>query len=496
MKRLVKFFAIVAVLVTLTACGGGGDGGAGGGDGDSGGGGTTKLNWGLPQLVSDNFIALPDAPAPHVLLNANGDGHIAFIKGLNARSLVGYLIKNHVIEPLERNVTVIASGSLREPKLASLANGEFVAAWIEESTDQSGGPLTVKVRSARTIDQGTIWLPADTLFTRPADQILSGLQLVSNGMDMALLAFQYDYLGGVTSYAYFGAGGRFFSLPIAMPESQSPSVALTADGGGLIAVSTKIDGGEPGTNDDVLRVRLLTAAQHDGVSKVVTMGLGPGFGPSRFPEVAVGADGGAVVAWEQQVAPTGVPLRVVAFATASDARAQNWTDVQTAVPASEIADAREVSVTRDALGTSTLVWREVAQEPDGSEPDSVKALRVGSQTTPVQTISAPELRLGTRTPLVGSDGTGRAVVVWAQRSPSESSPVGNFKTMAAGFDPVTGRWGVAEAIDAGLQFSGIPNGAELAPMHSLAVNSSGKAVALWRQQVTASDSRIALNIMK
>jgi hypothetical protein len=176
------------------------------------------------------------------------------------------------------------------------------------------------------------------------------------------------------------------------------------------------------------------------------------------PQVAMDANGNAIAVWRQF---DGTYVYDI-YAKRYDALTDTWGEaVLLEVNTYRTTDPK---VAVDASGNAIAVWSQY----DGTLYDDIYANRYDAKTGTwggAVIIDAGNYHTGV--PQVAVDAGGNAIVVWAQ-----SDSVSVYDIYANRYDAVTGTWGGAVMINAG---------ADSASRPQVALDASGNAIAVWRQ---------------
>lgn len=170
------------------------------------------------------------------------------------------------------------------------------------------------------------------------------------------------------------------------------------------------------------------------------------------PVVAINSSGAQAAAWVSQ--DNDLMLQVAA----QDAGG-SWSAAQTLTPASGV-NAADPSVAISPLGNAVAIW-DVYASPNLLVQASARQPQ-GSWSA-VATLTSPAY--SSTVPKVGMDGSGNAVAIWLQRSPSGASAIETANL------PASGSWTAPATIST-------PGVSATNP--TLAVNSSGDAIAGWQ----------------
>lgn len=172
-----------------------------------------------------------------------------------------------------------------------------------------------------------------------------------------------------------------------------------------------------------------------------------GSGSARDPQVAIDSDGNAIAVWADEG-------NVYANRLSLADNTSTWGGVE--LIQSGTGEALYPQIAIDPLGNAMVAWQQ-----DGT----ISASRsVGPDDWETSELN-PSFSGNGRSPQIGVDAAGNAVAVWEQSIPEQV-------IHAARFSVNTGTWDTPEPITA-------ENGAETRPQ--IAVDPSGKAMAIWQQ---------------
>ena len=189
---------------------------------------------------------------------------------------------------------------------------------------------------------------------------------------------------------------------------------------------------------------------------------------ARAPTVAVASGGRAVVAWRQK---QGSSLTILAR-VAQDSRTGQWGGFAFL----DGGNADFPNATMDPLGRATVVWLQ------GAVRNDIRAAHFN------RTLWSPSVDIendnagNAFAPLVVSDALGRVVAVWRQRNGPFGDPAARTNLLANRFDPEGGAWDRPEPVET--------NSSGDVGANSLAVNSSGRALAAWDFRVPVNPAEI------
>jgi hypothetical protein len=249
-------------------------------------------------------------------------------------------------------------------------------------------------------------------------------------------------------------------VELSAESADQPHVAYNASGHGM-AVWTQFDGAL--TN--------IWAANFDQASNAwgkADLVEAISTGNAAAPKVAVDAAGNAVVVWQQRALSQW-------SIHANHYRISNGTwAASEPIETGTAGDALVPTVVLDANGNGLAVWRQF----DGARAD-VWANRYTASTTSwgTATLIESDDTGNADAPQIAMDSNGNAMAVWSQKVFTWNSILANR------FDASTGSWGTATLVEI--------NDSSNARFPKVAVDATGNAVAVWREDTTP--SRIAGN---
>lgn len=455
-----KLIVVAIAACVLVACGGGG-----GGAGNA----TTALRWGTDEVLDPNTESA--TPNGSVAIGADGSGYAVWIK---TTATVSQVLARRYTGSAWEAAQVVATAepgvTFEDPRVVQGANGDVIAVWVEERVGD-------RLMSARTV--GGVWQGAVVAADSLGGREIADLHLAGNGKGQAVALWNrtktdappFDTFDSLISG--FGTGG--FLPPVQLNadsiNAAAFGVAMDATGQAVLAWTDQIVGGAAG--------RILMQTYKDGNLQDAVALQTPPATVAGDVNVALEAGNKAAVAWLQQsVASGGLSVE---FTTASDFMQGNWQPPQT-LPTTGSPDAVDVAL--DPQGTSTVVWSE-----KNGDVRNVMAVRLGARPLPAQRLETDD-RGDVRNPLVASDASGGALVMWVQDiDPNISPAASTFRPFTSRFDPATNAWGQVEAVDTGLPAIGN------ASAHALSVAADGRALAVWTE-VTHLDRILTANVFK
>ena len=261
-----------------------------------------------------------------------------------------------------------------------------------------------------------------------------------------------DALKGDHSWSFHTRDGEW--RDVTMLESNDdgpatrPEVAVDADGNAIVVW---VEAGA--TANRVWASRYVPTAGWEEPELIEVVDVGG----ARFPKIAVSPDGDAIVVWQQS---DGVRSNIMASRFAPT---DGWSAPEL-VETSDLSGAFDPDVSIDPAGNAIAVWT----QSDGEWINvwSNRFSPAAGWGTP-ETIATDDDRIP-ESPRVALDTSGNAVVVWHQRS-SDPALRGVWSNRYA---PTMG-WSAAVRIDS------MPGNSGLFP--KLAMDPSGNAIAVWAQ---------------
>lgn len=249
-------------------------------------------------------------------------------------------------------------------------------------------------------------------------------------------------------------------VELSAESADQPHVAYNASGHGM-AVWTQFDGALTNIWAAKFDQASNTWGKADLVEAIST-------GNAAAPKVAVDAAGNAVVVWQQRaLSQWSIHANHYRISTGTWAASES-------IETGTAGDAVVPTVVLDANGNGLAVWRQF----DGSRAD-VWANRYTASTTSWGTAAVIESddTGNADAPQIAMDSNGNAVAVWSQKVFAWNSILANR------FDASNGSWGTATLVET--------NDSSNAKFPKVAVDATGNAVAVWREDTMP--SRIASN---
>ncbi|MDQ3991791.1 MAG: hypothetical protein M3245_05725 [Actinomycetota bacterium] len=325
-----------------------------------------------------------NAADPQVAVDADGDAVIVWQRfdGTNWRIQARRRSKTGALSAVQ---TLSAAGqSANDPQVAVDQDGDAVIVW--EGFDGTNSRIQARRRSAAGALSPVRTLSAagqnafDPQVAVDADGDAVIVWEGFDGTNYRIRARRRSAAGALSPVQTLSAAGR---------SAFSPQVAVGQDGHALV-VWERSDG----TNWQIQARRRSAAG---ALSPVQT--LSPAGHDAHVPQVAVDPDGHGVIAWELRA---GTNWRIQARRRSAEGA---LSPVQTLSPAGQGAADPQVAV--DADGDAVIVW-----ERFDLTNDRIQARRrsAGGALSPVQTLSAAGE--SAEAPQVAVDQEGQAVVVW------------------------------------------------------------------------------------
>ena len=455
MKKYTGFLTALALASTLAACGGGG--------GDSSVGAPSgPAAWQVAQLLETSDDQAKDAD---VSINAEGVGYAVWVQDNGGERDV---FASRYIDGEWKKAEPVTGAlvAAEEPQVAVLPDGEAIAIWRQ----------TVPVIGA------TVFFNRTNQGTWQSAQILQSV-LDSGGGGVNALELKADAQGNAMAlWARAGAtpndDSRIFAsayrqgafqtvtqVDPSLGDADAPTIAIDA-AGNVLAAWRQLDVGK-----NVRRVHV----RHNvaGGWKNVVLVSDPASTVNvdiDGPEIAAGPEGVAAVTWRRADG-------IVQLNTSTGFTTKPWQGIELVANSGS-----RNQVVVDGAGNTTVVY--VAVLGSKLTFNSFRKLPSGGQTLSIDI--APQFGINLA---LGTDAAGRAIAVWSQGQNG-----GLLSTVASRLDPATGQWSIPELIE-----QEDKGGADRV---ALAVNSEGRALAVWQQQDGKEDSNqipienIAANIFK
>jgi len=388
------------------------------------------------------------------------------------------------------------------------AAGNAIAVWQEETA----GATRNAVWSSRYL-AGAVWSTAATIDNAVGNAIQPQIAITPSGTAVAAFPQTLANFGGGLNLVvnrFSGAWGMPHTIDaLDITSPQNPRVGLAPDGAATVVFDQS-----DGTVSRVWANRS-NAAGFWGAAAIID-----GAGPTNVPEVAVAANGHAVMAWVQQTGAftralwasrntgvgwstpvlittdTGEVLSAIRIAIDDAGNAvgvwsQRMGNGRVAVRASVLVaatglwnatatlsdsarDSFSPQIGRDGSGNAIAVWHEASGANVGGIWASRNSGLGGSWSTPVliQPATAPRGVL----PKIGVDGNGNAIAVWLQ----PVAGAAGFHVYASHFSAAgVGVWSAPVNLMADLTAYALV-GSDMEPV--IAVNANGEAVVVWYQR--------------
>jgi hypothetical protein len=467
LQRRTLLGSVISTAV-LAACGGGG--GAGGDAAPAPGDGGGQLPPGTPLPVSKTWqgaqlleLTAGDASEAHVAINAAGVGYAVWRQKDGTRDLIfaSRYINGAWEKPEQINKLLNIVGEHRDPQVVVHSNGDALAVWVISDN---------KDFIAFNYAKNGVWASTPSDAAEMGESGIRGeLSLASDGSGKALVVWGLEKIvssvkttsiesiefngGAVVS----GSRGSLATSSSDLTAVAFPRVAMGSDGDAVAAwVQRSLATGQ----DTIVSLSYFEGQWRIG-DEINSINLD---GIASSPSVAVGANGKAIVAWEQQA---GANTRLFAN-LASDFKTRQWgkaeqlsLDVQGAT--------NNPQVTLDPLGNATVVWEQGPASVTGARVNIWANRFKGSAWLGAQKLEKDDAgdAFGGR---IASDSAGNAIVVWMQRDGVAVSA--RTDIFASRLDAATPtQWSVPELIEKD------DAGDALRPR--IAMNPSGRALAVW-----------------
>jgi hypothetical protein len=433
--------ALVVALgasMLIVACGGGGGGGA-----DAGGGGTTPSAWQVAQLLEATNDQAGNAD---VAINASGVAYAVWTQ--NIANGVAVMSSRYINGQWETPLQVSGRLNLLDPvpeaNVAVDADGIATVIWVQRNVDKN------TIVSSRTDANGQWVFQGEHQSVDPNTGVQRDLELASDNQGNSLAVWRLEQ--GIFSVYLPKAGAPGPAEQVSMStqgQALSPSVAMHADGDALVVWSETIGG------ETVSLVRPYDNGVRGGEFNFTGVLTNV---DSFNPQVAIGANGQAVVTWTEERA--GNATKVIQARAAVNAMASQW-EVKKAVAIGNVGAAKPAI---DSQGRAVALWRELGAQ----QFFDIRASRFDGNDWFSAGIIEFDTAGNAGAPEVGMDATGRAIAVWEQNDGVR------LNITSSRMDPATGVWSVPERIESEDRGSaGFP---------SLAVSLGGRAVAAWGQK--------------
>lgn len=257
-------------------------------------------------------------------------------------------------------------------------------------------------------------------------------------------------------------------VELSAESADQPHVAYNASGHGM-AVWTQFDGALTNIWAAKFDQASNTWGKADLVEAIST-------GNAVGPKISVDATGNAVVVWQQRAGGDFSQWNI--FANHYRISTGTWATTPENI-ATNTGDATSPKVAVDASGNGIAVWRQLDDTANNFKQFNVWANRYTASTTSwgTPTLIESDDTGSADGPEVAMDSSGNAMAVWSQKVFAWNSIVANR------FDARTGSWGTATLAET--------NDGSNAKFPKVAVDATGNAVAVWREDTMP--SRIASN---
>ena len=345
-------------------------------------------------------------------------------------------------------------GDALHPQIAIDAGGNAIAVWVQPD----GTRVNVW---ANRYAAGSGWSTPQMIGradARGADKP----QVVFDVSGNAIAVWQH-FDGNVTSIAtnrYTVPGGWGSAQLLETDDAKNafePQIAVDA-AGNAIAVWTQSDGA-------LVRIRANRYAAGAGWGSAQALESGD-LGDSRSPQVAVGANGTAVVVWAQSGPSGRTNILANRYVAGAGWEVAQLIDLDTRVSASP-----EVAI--GANGDATAVW----EKSDGTRTNIwARHLKAGANWSAPTLIEADNSG-DAFNPRVASDAGGNAVAVWALADGGGSRIWAGHYTAGMG-------WGAPQLIETGN--TDLANSIE----PQIAIGADGSSAAVWERRLIAGRSDV------
>lgn len=351
-----------------------------------------------------------------------------------------------------------AVGGSGTPQLAMTPGGVAVASFIQSTSNTGGG-----IRMIANRFDGTAW--AGGLRVDVLDAVIDlehRVAIAPNGV--ATLAFnQSDNVAGRTATAALSGPAGSWATPdvIGASGSYSPQVAVTANGDAVMVWLV----GETPTKSSLWGSRRLGTAWSAPV-RIVTGGSGMG-----SPRLRADAAGNAIAVWFERPS-----ARNEVHAARFTASSGSWS--APAVLNDGVAQAYEAELAMTSTGDALVVWTEAGDSGQASGIGANRYLAATAAWTGETRVQPAGARPGV-SPHVALDGTGNAIAVWLQGAVGDAT---RLEVWAAAFEAPGARWALPTKLmtDPTAYTEG---GESQAPQ--IALNAGGDAVVVWAQRTAS-----------
>jgi hypothetical protein len=458
-----SLFTCCASLAFIAGCGGGGG---------SGDGSTTVTPppvvsaagkaW-APAVMLSSGDVLRTATGPQVSIDTAGNALGVWQEGLGSSVRNAVWASRSVAGGGWSAAATIddAVGGSGLPQLAMTPGGVAVASFIQSTSNNGGG-----IRMIANRFSGAAWtggLRIDTL-----DGVIDAEHRVAIAPDgAATLAFnQSDNVAGRRATAAQSAPAGGWATPEVLGDagSSAPQVAVAANGDAVMVWLV----GETSTRSSLWASRKQGTAWSAPV-RIVSSGKGMG-----SPRVRADAAGNAIAVWFER--PT---ARNEVHAARFTASSGSWGAPGMLNDGAAQAYGPELAMT--GAGDAIVVWTE---ESDAGQATGIGANRYRASTAAWsgETRVQPTGASGGVLPQVALDGAGNAIAAWLQGAVGDAT---RLEVWAAAFDVQGSRWATPTKLmtDPTARTEG---GESQAPQ--IAINAGGDAVVVWVQRSDAAPS--------
>jgi hypothetical protein len=462
-RRAVLGMAIGTAVIA--ACGGGG-----GGAQDVPAPPVSGKAWQANGQVIDQL----DDPASgaQVAINTDGIGFAVWLQSENGRQNVFASRYSAGVWGAAQAISASDTAfGVDDARIAVHPNGEATAVWAQDSaTDPNESAIMV---SRYVADQ---WTPANALVT-PSGRMNSP-QIASSANGSAVVVWlQQEGIERKKTWAVVFSGTEF-GLPINLDSGNgntfAPQVAMNSKGDAVAVWEKRLNG-----------TRIETRSFVNGVWNNFSERLSSDQTDANSPVVALGDNGQAVALWVQK---TGTANSLTDSLFASRRNAANQWAAGELLETDDSGNVFSPQITLDAQGNATAVWEQQNSSPQGLRTNIWANRLVGSETGGAW-LGAQKLEFDdtgdARSPSVGSDSQGKAIAVWDQ---FDGTRFNVFSARLSGT-----QWSAPELIE--------QDNAGSASLAHLAVNPSGRALAVWLQRTgpvtdPAATENIVVNVFK
>lgn len=439
--------------------------------GGGGGDASTAMAWQGAQLLESGVV---DSNNVQVSINADGVGHVLWHQRTGAQSPINFAsaYRGGVWQPEQRISDVGAPVFITPPQVVALPDGEALAVWQQTLSD---GSNDVRAAFSRTV--GGVWQKPAFIPNGVGDEARD-LKMVADGQGNAIVVWMGNAAtsntkirGAIFRNGTFGPAQDISSATAEVRDFESPDVAIDAEGNALVVwvQHSTVAGVDT----------IFSRANVGGVWKGIFELNPSATKDSTVPRVAVGLNGAASVVWQEDNHAKLNGRHAINFLE------EKWALTFLGLGASGGAGQVGVSqVLLDHSGTTTVVWSHTTAGPQGQVATLRSARGKGSDPfafDKVEVLESAEFQ----SPRTAIDASGRVMAVWTH------TEAGGARThvLANVLDPVTGKWGSPQQIhdSTGNAFS-----SDL----SLSMNARGQALAAWRTQPDVVAGDIVVNVFK